>query len=276
MPTSNTIANSGPRPVEYLFIDGAFLDRIARDFARQFEPDSNIKIDYARLSRNYERTIFYDALPVRKSNQTQEAFSEKFEAKRRYFGDLRKIPNFHVRDGYTRNRPNADSHIEQKGVDTWIAVDVLLYALRGNIDVAQIYTSDLDLYPMFEALLQTNTRGILRYDAARTSEELIQAADQSIPISQTQLFSMMPPDFTNKYKTVNIVTPAKGESKFVQASNGLYGDCVIRFFPEEKAYYGDSASVGTLFRSKSLRSIMRHLNECWDAGFEYDAGLEQL
>jgi len=256
-----------------LFIDGAFLNRLARDFVQEFEPDSSVSIDYSRLSARYDRTIFYDALPVKKPAQSQESFAEKFEAKRRYLNDLRKIPNFHVRDGYTRNRPSADSRIEQKGVDTWIAVDVLLYALRGNIDVADVYTTDLDLYPMFEALLQTNTHGVLRYDPDRTSEELIQAADQSAPIRQTDLFNMLPPTFAGKYETKHANGVPNGDSKPVGQSEGIHGECRISFYPKDQIFYAEFDGIGNSFRCGNLKSIMRHINEWCGTTFTYDVSL---
>lgn len=74
-----------------------------------------------------------------------------------------------------RKRPHA--RLEQKGVDTWIAVDVLSLAFRDVFDIANIITGDLDLYPLFEALQQTKARGRLISEKRTTSDELRFSAD---------------------------------------------------------------------------------------------------
>ena len=58
-----------------------------------------------------------------------------------------------------------------------------MHSIRGNIDEAAIITSDLDFFPLFEALLQTKTRSTLMYQLGRTSTELITTADNSVPLT---------------------------------------------------------------------------------------------
>lgn len=266
-------ANSGPKPTKYLFIDGPFFEGVISDFLRPFELEENPEVQYKQVSNRYHRSIYYDALPVKKPNQSQEGFEKIFNAKREFLNKLRSLPNFHVRDGYTRNRPKANNRIEQKGVDTWIAVDALQYALRGIIDFAEIITSDLDLYPLFEALTQTNTRGILKYDPRRTAQELIYAADQAVPFKQSELFSWLPYTFRQEFNVKNNSKNWKG-SETVFEQNCMYGNCEVRYDKQTGYYESKFATLGNTYHSKKLFVLIRHLNESHNLDLEYNKEYE--
>ena len=141
-----------------------------------------------------QRCIFYDALPVQKSKQTDAEFEIALSKKLNFLNGLRSIPNMQVRDGVTRLRTKQSGNrmsevFQQKGVDTWIAVEAMQYALNGIADEVHIYTSDSDLYPVFEALQNTKCRGILWYGQGITSKDLIYSADRSQEITITSLLS---------------------------------------------------------------------------------------
>ena len=70
----------------------------------------------------------------------------------------------------------------QKGVDILLAVDVYQHAASGNIESADIVASDLDFYPLFEALLQTPVRTTLWFDLDKTAPDLVRTADQARPL----------------------------------------------------------------------------------------------
>lgn len=183
-------------PVKYLFIDGAYMERVLSDFGNELWDHGPLSLDFNRLGTLYDRVIYYDALPVKKHNETEEAFEQRFNKKVAYLDAIRDCQNCHVRDGITRLRKNAKnlarSQIEQKGVDTWLAIDALLYAFRGNIDFAEIVTGDADLYPLFEALLQTNTRSVLHYKGNTVSSELTRASDKSVMMTYGTLQGWLP------------------------------------------------------------------------------------
>ena len=173
---------------KYLFIDGAYFEKAVDSISKSVGFNDLIPIDYYRISSEFERVIYYDALPVRRPNQIETKYTEEFKKKNDFLNSLKKIPGFHVKDGVTRIRDNKNGPaIEQKGVDTWLAIDVLQYAFRGIIDTAEIITGDLDLYPLFETLIQTNTRGVLHYQQKHASDELIMAADESRRLNYIQL-----------------------------------------------------------------------------------------
>ena len=73
--------------------------------------------------------------------------------------------------------------VRQKGVDVLLAVEVYQHAVNGNMDTAEIVASDLDYYPLLDALVQTRVRTVLWYDLDKTTPELIRTADQARPLN---------------------------------------------------------------------------------------------
>lgn len=189
---SNAAAGVALSAVTYRLIDGAFLEKLLRQYSTCLNIDLLSRIRWPALSSGAHRTIFYDALPVRKSSQSKEDFEAVEERKIVFLNKLRAIPNVHVRDGITRLRTKSKGRaigevLEQKGVDTWIAVDAMHHALTGLADMLEIFTSDSDLYPVFEALQNTRCRGVLRYQHSRAPQELIYAADIATPITSNEI-----------------------------------------------------------------------------------------
>lgn len=181
--------------VVYKLIDGAFFVRLLAEYGSMLNSDLQGAFAWNSLQAGAHRTIFYDALPVKKDSQSEAEFLAAEAEKLGFLDGLRSLPNMQVRDGLTRLRTKSNkSHIsqvyEQKGVDTWIAVDAMRYSLNGVADEVHIYTSDADLYPVFEALQDTRCRGVLFYQFGRTSKELIHSADRAEPLRMINLISM--------------------------------------------------------------------------------------
>lgn len=165
---------------KYLFIDGGFY----REFVKEMKEAARTEIegaepDLRRVGLGYDRVFFYDAFPERNDNQTDEEFAPISEEAEAYFDKIARTENFSVRPALTKRGPRQ----EQKGVDVLLAIECLLHAVRNNIDEATIMTSDLDFFPLFEALLQTKTKSTLRYQIRKTSPELIRAADYARPLT---------------------------------------------------------------------------------------------
>jgi hypothetical protein len=93
--------------------------------------------------------------------------------------------NFHVRSGESRFRRRRG--LEQKGVDILLAIEALQHATLGNVDTACFMLSDLDFYPLFDALVQTRVKSTLYYDPHHTSRELIYAADLAQALNAASL-----------------------------------------------------------------------------------------
>ncbi len=187
-------------------------------------------IDYNKIGAQFERIIYYDSLPVKKKNQNNDEFKKEFDEKQDFLNQIRLQPKYHVRDGYTRMRPRATGGIEQKGVDTWLAIEVMQFAFKNTIDIAEIITGDLDLYPLFEALVQTNTTGVLHYQKGNTSQELIMSADVAHPITTKTLIQWSKNQFHQEYipdqhkKIIDLsVKP------FTDTYQTNHGECSVRY-----------------------------------------------
>lgn len=170
---------------------------------------------------------------------------------------------FHVRDGFTRVRPQKGQILEQKGVDTWIAIDALQYAFRGVIDVAEIVTGDLDLYPLFEALLQTNTRGVLHYEPGHASEELIMAADEAVPINILSILAWSDDRTNNLHGAAGYVL---SEAPIIaEFPTRAYGVCIVSGDLDQRIVQAEFPKTGNKISARNgfilLERIRLHCKE---------------
>jgi uncharacterized LabA/DUF88 family protein len=180
-------------PIKYRLIDGPFLYRLCSDVAGLAAVDE-FQLDLYNLSGGAYRTIYYDALPVRKDNQSAEDFANAEAQKLDFLNRIRAFRAYQVRDGMTRLKTKTSGNrmsqvLEQKGVDTWIAVDAVRLAFTGIADEVEILTADSDLYPAFEAIQMTKARGTLIFEVGRAAPELIYSADFSNSISLNEVIS---------------------------------------------------------------------------------------
>jgi hypothetical protein len=176
----------------FAFIDGASfetnIDPMLGELGTNFR-----EVDWRALTRNADRVFYFDALPVRKPNQTDEDFNQNLETKRERLSFLRRQPNLHVREGLTRARKNSGTPVlQQKGVDVALAVEVMMHAFQGTIDTARLFLNDLDFYPLLDLLTNTRVKSELYYVASKTSEEMISAADISEEVNHNWLYPSLP------------------------------------------------------------------------------------
>lgn len=246
---------------KYLFIDGNYFQKTIQSQAKRIGIDITVPIDYTLLSAKYERVIYYDALPSQKKNQNDSDYEKDFDEKQLFLNSLRMLPKFHVRDGVTRMRPRAKDGIEQKGVDTWLAIEVLQYAFRNTIDVAEVITGDLDLYPLFEALVQTNTQGVLHYEVGHTSPELIMSADHAHPITSIELLDWADHTFASEYRPGQneIIDDAVVSQSDIQSTK--YGDCTVKFDNSTNIWQANFKNIGNVFTAKSRLVLIDQLNK---------------
>ena len=254
--------STGPARRKYLFIDGAYFQKAVSTLGESVGIDEPIPINYSRIARGFDRVIYYDALPVKRPNQDRTKHEQEFEKKREFLNGLRRIPGFHVRDGVTRVRSNrAGAHIEQKGVDTWLAIDVLQYAFRGIIDTAEIITGDLDLYPLFEALVQTNTRGVLHYQEGHTSDELIMAADEAKRLSPIKILDWADSKFQKDYQQHNSDLPSIPDAEVIGGFETNYGTCSIRRDRTKGHWQASFEYIGNCLTATNHLFLMEQIRE---------------
>jgi hypothetical protein len=99
MPTFNP--GMSARPVEYLFVDGAYLRRHLDEWSRDFFSGARIELDFAQFARGFQKTFYYDCLPPKKKAELQEAYDERIRPQREFFNTLKELNGFHVYEGTT-------------------------------------------------------------------------------------------------------------------------------------------------------------------------------
>jgi uncharacterized LabA/DUF88 family protein len=183
----------------YAFIDGASFEKNVGPILAGFESTFE-ELNWQALTRNAERIFYFDALPTKKNNQTEEEFQAQLSGKQQFFSRLRRVPNMHVREGITRFRQGSGKPLlQQKGVDIALAVEVLRHAHSGNMDVARIFASDADFYPLLDALTSTKVRSELYFSANAVSTELVEAADMAEELNHYLLHASLPENQKQKY-----------------------------------------------------------------------------
>src|SRR6516225_3958672 len=118
--------------IEYLFIDGNWFEECAKNVCQDWwgvEPD----INYEQLTHNFTKVFYYDSLPARNPQESDEAYEARKQAKMRHFDRLRALNGWHVPEGHSKAGRKGMS-AEQKEVDVLIAVDMLMHAQRKNMD----------------------------------------------------------------------------------------------------------------------------------------------
>jgi uncharacterized LabA/DUF88 family protein len=174
--------------VRYLFIDGGFLDSMIARTERDFKLPGPLLLNYRGFTGyNFERIFYYDAYPAPKEKQSKEEHAQLVAEKDRKFAMLNEIPFVHTREGITRNRTGKGSRLEQKGVDILLAIDAYRHAVQGNIEEAHILTTDLDFFPLLEALRDTRVATYLHCYMPETSPDLFHLADVVHPVNRLQM-----------------------------------------------------------------------------------------
>jgi len=119
-----------------IFIDGSnFYHGLKNHFGKT-------NIDFHKLSlllctpqRELVRTYYYNAPVIKEDNE------EKYKSQQRFFESLRKMPYLQLRLGRLEHR---DGGVIEKGVDIYLAVDMLRYAYNDVYDIAILISSDGD------------------------------------------------------------------------------------------------------------------------------------
>jgi uncharacterized LabA/DUF88 family protein len=190
---------TGPKEIHYLFIDGGCLrDMLSRVSETYFNGDE-VTLDYSVLSSyggGFSKIFYYDALPPKKTDESDEVYERRLEVKQAFFNHLRSINGYHVYEGVSRRRRKI---VEQKEVDILIAVDMLTHSFRGNMHKATLLTGDLDFRPLIEALVREGMYVTLWYPHGRPNQELLYAADSLFPLTPQTIFSWCTKDFQENH-----------------------------------------------------------------------------
>ena len=143
-----------------VFIDGGYLDYVFKELGYP-------KVDYAAFAQKMAspddlfRTYYYHCLPYQSPTPTKEE-SERFGRMQSFFHALSRLDRFQVREGRLAcrgtDKVTGKLILQQKGVDIALAVDLVLFSTKHQINKAIIVTGDSDFLP---AVLAAKNEGVL-------------------------------------------------------------------------------------------------------------------
>ena len=185
-----------------IFIDGGYIDVLAREF--------NVRVDYDKFvkevvnlisSKTVEpldllRTYYYDCLPYQSSTPT-DSEAELFAGKQRFFNALTRLERFLVREGRLafRGYDNQGKPIfQQKRTDLMLGLDFALLSGKHQITHAALVTGGSDFIPAIEIAKQEGIVVCLFHGPNRNkkgdssyAQELWSAADERFEMTQDSM-----------------------------------------------------------------------------------------
>jgi len=177
-----------------IFIDGEYLRKVREnEFA-------DIYIDYRKigseLCKRIEvevqllRTYYYDSMPF-KSQNPDEKERQLQQFKRRMFAAFAYFEDFEVRKGRCIKVFDAMGRPKflQKGIDTWLAIDLTRLSATGKIAHAILLGGDGDFVPPVRAAKDEGVK-IWLFHGESVSRRLFTEADRRIQITRELLLSI--------------------------------------------------------------------------------------
>jgi uncharacterized LabA/DUF88 family protein len=168
-----------------IFIDGSnFYHGLKSQFG-------NTHIDFYKLSqalcgstRMLIRTYYYNA-PVNKDDD-----EEMYKHQQRFFANLDRTPYLTKRLGRLEHR---DDHVIEKGVDIFLAVDMLKYGYNNSYDVAILISSDGDFSEAINAVKDLGKHVEYAHFPSGQSKHLLACCDRHILLTEDLLNSCVIP-----------------------------------------------------------------------------------
>ncbi len=160
-----------------------------KNVSQKFYGAREFKIDFKKLVSGFTKVFYYDALPVREQNETEDAYAQRIKPQKDLLDAASGVDRIHVYEGDARRRRKAG--LEQKKVDVMIAVDMLTHTFRRNMHQATLLTGDNDFKPLVDALVHEGMFVTLWYPPDETSKELLDSADARRPLGLLQLQELL-------------------------------------------------------------------------------------
>jgi hypothetical protein len=214
--------------ISYLFIDGACLNATLRKIGERYLGGVTPSLDWTRMRKPHRKVFYYDAIPVQRPDEDDNAHSARVAPKRSELASIERQDGYHVRTGEAHRRRGKGN--EQKMVDVQLAVDALLMASRGLFGSCTLITGDLDFKPLVSALVEVGVNVQLLYPKDETNDDLKAAADsaEAVTIDIVQDWST---DAQRKlFPTVEFAgqsTTYGHSNKLVSWRDDSYGDCYV-------------------------------------------------
>ena len=105
----------GPKPVNYLFIDGGYLRRVYDNFIMKiFGRNGTIFPDF-ELIKNYgnpksTKVFYYDCPVPRKKSESKEDHDNRLKIQEGFFNSIRYLDGYHLFVGQTVGHPRITSY----------------------------------------------------------------------------------------------------------------------------------------------------------------------
>lgn len=184
------------RPRSYTYIDGGAIRGAIKTFSPYFGGEQ-VEVQWPRLRNHSERVFYYDALPGQpNAGETEAVFQERLKNMRVKFDSMRELPGFFVNYGVSFRRRR---QLEQKRVDTMIAVDILTHAHRGLVPNITLITNDQDFYPVILAAMEVGIRVTLVCQPQKTNDEFMHASDYLNSLNLVKFHGWLPKTLQDKY-----------------------------------------------------------------------------
>jgi uncharacterized LabA/DUF88 family protein len=127
---------TSPRKRVMVFIDGSnFYHAVRSKYGRASVDFRRLVSEIVGPERELVRAYYYNA-PVNAAE-----VPEQYKRQQRFFSALRRLGYFEVKLGRLERRPHG---IVEKGVDVFLATDMVAMGLRDRYDVAALVTGDGD------------------------------------------------------------------------------------------------------------------------------------
>ncbi len=153
-----------------VFIDGSnFYHGLVHNIGKTNVDFNKVSLALCTPQRELIRTYYYNA-PVNKEDN-----EEMYKSQQRFFDRLRNLNDFQVRLGRLEHR---DGGVIEKGVDIYLAVDMLRYAFNNIYDVAVLVSSDGDFSEAVNAVKELGKHVEYVHFAGGVSRHLIECCDR--------------------------------------------------------------------------------------------------
>jgi uncharacterized LabA/DUF88 family protein len=164
-----------------IFIDGAYLDNIARD-------EYHVRLDIEKLGEEIRKVVnaksrdnvdilrmfYYDCLPYQSHVPTVDE-ADRYSKKRSFFYTIGRLPRVKVREGRLKfrgiDKTSGEPIFQQKKVDLQLGLDFALLSGKRSIAHAVVVAGDSDLLPAFEVAKEEGILVWLFHGLARSCKD---------------------------------------------------------------------------------------------------------
>lgn len=179
------------------FVDGGYLRKVAEaggvalpnpsllvsEIIHRPEIQNWCAPAYAPHSMALARTTYYDGKPDDEATASEEL--------QNYWKAIELLPDTQLGFGSVRQGTKTKPP-RQKGVDTLIAVDMLVGAFTNLFSVAVLIAGDADFVPVINEVKRRGVMVVVAAASASISDDLKRAADRFSPITpQAQYFQAL-------------------------------------------------------------------------------------